>query len=118
MTTLLDFIKIARIQGVESYCLVSADGRRMAGNATHTDTFCRDLAQLARKSARATEKTNPAPPASISIRGPESSLIVIPVGGYTLGITTASETPEGPLIRDVLTFLRRIRHQHTVSQKS
>jgi len=118
MTTILDFIKIARIKGVDSYCLVSADGRRMAGTPTHTDTFCGDLARLARESARATEKSDFPPPESVSIRGPETSLIVIPVGGYTLGIITASETPEGPLVNDVLAFLRRIRHQHTVSQKS
>ncbi|VFQ47333.1 hypothetical protein [Desulfoluna butyratoxydans] len=118
MTTILDFIKIARIQGVDSYCLVSADGRRMAGNTAHSDAFCEDLARFAGESARVTEETTFAPPASVSIRGPETSLIVIPVGGYALGITTAAKTPEGPLIDDVMAFLRRIRHQHTVSQKS
>ncbi|SCY84870.1 roadblock/LC7 domain-containing protein [Desulfoluna spongiiphila] len=118
MTTILDFIKIARIKGVDSYCLVAADGRRMAGNTTHADAFCGDLARLARESAKATEDTSFDPPESLSIRGPETSLIIIPVGGYTLGITTAAETPEGPLINDVQAFLRRIRHQHTVSQKS
>ncbi|WP_300668047.1 roadblock/LC7 domain-containing protein [Desulfoluna sp.] len=116
MTTILDFIKIARIKGVKSYCLVSAEGRRMAGNAT--DTFCKELAQVATEGAGTTQETPLAPPISVSIRSAGASLIIIPVGNYTLSVTPASNVPEGQLIADVLAFLHRIRHQHTVSQKS
>lgn len=118
MTTILDFIKITRIEGVTSYCLVSNDGRRMAGNDDYTDDFYKDLGHIAKQSAQTTKERPLAPPTCFSIRGDSTSLLVIPVGGYTLGITTAPETPEGQLIDDVLAFLHRIRHQHTVSQKS
>lgn len=118
MTTILDFIKIARIQGIDTYCLVSADGRRIAGTTGDTEAFCQAVARLAKDSAKASEETPLPPPASVAIRGPEGSLLVIPVGGYTLCVNIAPETPEDRLIADVLDFLRRIRHQHTVSQKS
>jgi len=118
MTTILDFIKITRIEGVTSYCLVSKDGRRMAGNDDYTDGFYKDLGRIAKQSAETTKERPIAPPTCFSVRGDSTSLLVIPVGGYTLGITTAPETPEGKLIDDVLAFLHRIRHQHTVSQKS
>jgi hypothetical protein len=118
MTTILDFIKITRVKGVASYCLVSTDGRRMAGNAAYTKEFYSDLARIAQESARTADDTPLPPPACFSVRGPSASLLVIPVGGYTLGITTTPDTPENQLIEDVQAFLHRIRHQHTVSQKS
>lgn len=118
MTTILDFIKITRIRGVAAYCLVSADGTRMAGNATYPPEFYREISRIARESSRTSDATPLAPPTCVTVRGPKESLLVIPVGGYTLGVTPSPDTPEGQLIDHVLSFLHRIRHQHTVSQKS
>ena len=118
MTTILDFIKITRVKGVDSYCLVSTDGRRMAGNAAFTTEFYSELARISQSCARTTDDTTLPPPTCFSVRGPSASLLVIPVGGYTLGIPITPEVSENKLIEDVQAFLNRIRHQHTVSQKS
>ena len=118
MTTILDFIKIARIKGVAAYCLISRDGRRIAGNDTHAETFYRDLARMAKEGKQTTEATPIPAPTCFFIRGPQESLGVFPVGQYILGITALPSEPEGRLIAEVQSFLQHIRNQHTVSQKS
>ena len=118
MTTILDFIKIARIKGVESYCLVSTNGRRIAGNDTHAEAFYRDLAGMAREGKRTTEATPLSAPTCFCIHGPGEFLLVFSVGQYILGITASHSEPEGKLIAEIQSFLQHIRNQHTVSQKS
>ena len=118
MTTLLDFIKITRIEGVESYCLIRADGRCMAGNAMYTDGFYNTLSRMVKRGNKTTEKGPLSSPTCLWIRGPKESLLLIPFGDYTVGVTPCLERSEQKIMEEVLAFLQRIRHQHTVSQKS
>ncbi len=118
MTTLLDFIKIARIDGVASYCLLRDDGQCLAGTAMYTKNVCTALSRIAKRGQTRREKSDFPPLSGLWIRGTEASLLLIPMGNYTVGVTPSPGRPENDVMTEVLAFLQRIRHQHTVSQKS
>ena len=117
MTTILDFVKISKIKSVAAYSLVSNEGKRLAGNHSHDVAFYRNLALFGKDASRQPQSPLGAPKA-IVLEGEKSSLLVIPVGPFILGVTPESGFEIDPVLKDIKLFLERIRHQHTVSQKS
>lgn len=118
MTTILDFVKISKINGVARYSLVSGQGKRLAGNHNEAEPFYRELAQLGRDAATTRSRDGMGPLTAMTLTAENDALIVVPVGQFVLGVTPDADLPTPKVIHEVLLFLDRIRHQHTVSQKS
>ncbi|MCG8472069.1 MAG: roadblock/LC7 domain-containing protein [Desulfobacterales bacterium] len=118
MTTILDFVKISKVAGVKHYSLVSKKGKRLAGNHQRSESFYKELAQFGKDATAPTTRRDLSPLTAMIIQGESGALIVVPVGSFILEVTPATGYQESSVVDEVLRFLDRIRHQHTVSQKS
>jgi hypothetical protein len=117
MTTILDFVKIAKIEGVLGFFLIKHDGSVVAHKGAETDDLSPMIALSglncdAIKSVMGFTKFR----YMVFSRKSKEHVIIFPLSSYFLAVIKQADSHAPDLIKKIRKFINDIKNKHTMSQ--
>lgn len=119
MTTILDFVKITKLEGLKGFFLVKNDGTVVAHKGEDTESVSPVIALsglncIAIQTVLELEKFK----YMIFSRSNKENVLIFPMRSYFLGIIKESDASTPDLIAEIKKFFGTIQNKHTVSQNN